>query len=278
VAVWVTWRVFVTTVRGQTLDDLALAGAPGPDNGALWSLLFPMLDAVSVSLVVVAFIVVVIAAIRRRWTLIIQLLLLIGGANLMTQIVKDHILVRPTITPGWTGSNSLPSGHTTVAASLAAALLIVVPRRWRPTVALLGIAWTVLIGTSTLVGRWHRPSDVVAAVFVALAWGALVCALTGRGSLDVPASPGQSMTSSGSNVIGGLLMGMALVLGGLAGAAMLDLEARNPVSPFSPTATACAGGIIGFTAVTMAAFGLLLFIRQATARPAQLQENLMRCE
>ena len=37
--------------------------------------------------------------------------------------------------------------------------------------------YTTATGISTLIGQWHRPSDVVAAVLVVLAWTAIACAL-----------------------------------------------------------------------------------------------------
>ena len=76
-----------------------------------------------------------------------------------------------------TTATPCPSGHTTAAASVSAALLLVVPPRARPWAAVLGAGYTTATGISTLIGQWHRPSDVVAAVLVVLAWTAIACAL-----------------------------------------------------------------------------------------------------
>src|SRR6476660_9933969 len=62
--------------------------------------------------------------------------------------------------------NSLPSGHTTLAASAAAAVFLMVSPRWRPLAGFLGGSFAVATGVSTLINQWHRPADVVAAFFV----------------------------------------------------------------------------------------------------------------
>ena len=62
--------------------------------------------------------------------------------------------------------NSLPSGHTTMAASAAAAVFLMVSPRWRPLAGFLGGSFAVATGVSTLINQWHRPADVVAAFLV----------------------------------------------------------------------------------------------------------------
>ena len=80
------------------------------------------------------------------------------------------------------------------------------PRRWRPVVAVAGAAYTGATGVSTLVGQWHRPSDVVAAILVVLAWSAGVCALSSPSSLDAPQDGPQRGTSGAAAL---LLLGAA---------------------------------------------------------------------
>ena len=102
----------------------------------------------------------------------------VAGANLTTQILKYQFLWRPdfNITERWDNANTLPSGHTTMAASAAVALILLSGRRWRPLSAWAGGLFTVAMGYSTLVCQWHRPSDVLAGIFVPVAWGALAVA------------------------------------------------------------------------------------------------------
>ncbi|WP_426310812.1 phosphatase PAP2 family protein [Cellulosimicrobium sp. E-16] len=258
---WLVWRFFVDTFAGQMLERAAFDGAV-TGQGELWAVAEPVLDTVSVAFVVGGLGAAMgIALLRRRWGLAVQVAFLVVGANVTTQLVKHSLLGREELIGGWHWENSLPSGHTTVAGSVAAALLLVVPRAARPLVAVLGGAYTAATGVSTLVGQWHRPSDVVAAVLVVLAWAALVCAFTPRSALD----PGAG-ASPGSTV-----MAVLLLLGAGAAGAAAALALRATPATWDTTAaqevTAYAGGVAGVLAVTAAAFAVLLLVRQSTARP-----------
>ncbi|WP_402462633.1 phosphatase PAP2 family protein [Isoptericola aurantiacus] len=273
--VWATYRFFVTTVVGQRLDELAFTGAEY-GQGRLWQVAEPVLDVVSVAFVVVGLgAAVAVAVVRRRWVLALQVVVLVAGANLTTQLLKHQILDRPDLLEGWNGPNTLPSGHTTVAASVSVALLLATPRAWRPVVALAGAAYTAATGVSTLIGQWHRPSDVVAALLVVLAWGALVCAMTPASSLDV--APRRHRTASGSpqvgafaspgsSVVAGLLLLAAVIAGGVAAAAGVRLVGSGSVG-IAPDVGAYAAGALAVLAATAVTFALLLLLRQATARP-----------
>jgi membrane-associated phospholipid phosphatase len=275
VAGWLTYRVFVTTTRGQRVDELAFEGAEH-GQGSLWLVAEPVLDVVSVSFVVLGVgAAMAVALVRRRGVLAAQVAVLVGGANLTTQALKHQILTRPDLLDGWNGPNTLPSGHTTVAASVSVALLLATPRAWRPVVALLGGAYTAATGVSVLIGQWHRPSDVVAALLVVLAWGALVCALTPSSSLDLPArrfrtpSGGvepKAFATPGSSVVAGLLLLGAAGAGGLSAMAVLRLAGPSSAGVPSDVAAYAAGSlaVLGTTAMV---FALLLLLRQATARP-----------
>src|SRR5699024_4867265 len=59
-------------------------------------------------------------------------------------------------------------------ASVVLAALLVAGTPMRGFLAVLGGFAITLTGASTLVTGWHRPSDVLAGVAVALAWGAAV--------------------------------------------------------------------------------------------------------
>ncbi|MBD8078904.1 phosphatase PAP2 family protein [Cellulosimicrobium arenosum] len=258
---WMVWRYFVDTYAGQMVDRAAFDGAAN-GQGTLWGVARPVLEIVSVAFVVAGLGTAVgIALVRRRWGLAVQVVVLVAGANITTQLVKHTLLGRENLIGGWTAENSLPSGHTTVAASVAVAVLLVVPRAARPVVALLGCAYTVLTGVSTLVGQWHRPSDVVAAVLVVLAWGGLVLVFTPRSALDPV-----GRTSSGAAVVASLL-GLGATLAGVV--ALLALRATPATwdTTAAQEVTAYAGGVAGVVAVSAGVFALLLLLRQATARP-----------
>ncbi|PUB24063.1 PAP2 superfamily protein [Promicromonospora sp. AC04] len=262
--VWATWDTFVASERGQRADQLALEGA-ARGQGVLWDLAEPVLGVVSNTFVGLGLAAAVILALARgRWWLAGQVVILVAGSNLTTQVLKHVVLDRPPLLDiARADINTLPSGHTTVAASIAAGLLIAVPRRWRPVVAVAGAVYTGATGVSTLVGQWHRPSDVVAAILVVLAWSAGVCMLSSSSSLDEP----RGGVEPGSSGAAGLLLLGAVVTGALALGALGSVRGYGWALPLGGDLTAYMGGMLGVAAVTLGSFALMLLVRQSTARP-----------
>ena len=150
---------------------------------------------------------VALALVRRRFDLALGAVVVIGGSNVTTQILKYHVITRPDLSQA---PNSLPSGHTTVALSIALAAVIVAPSAWRSIVAIGVSATATLVGVATVLGRWHRPSDVVAATFVCLLWaalGLLTAALVGhRLSGNAPHVSVHLGALIGASAVGGLLV------------------------------------------------------------------------
>ena len=286
IGVWLTWRVFVGSAAGQRVDEAVLSGA-SYGRTRLWQVAEPVLEVVSVPYVaVVLLLAVVIAVVRRRWALAVQVALLMGGANLTTQVLKYLVLDRPELGVGYTGANTLPSGHTTAAASVSAALVFVVPPRGRPWAAVLGAVYTTATGVSTLIGRWHRPSDVVAAVLVVLAWSGLACALAAltrpRVAGDVGtataelARPGRLQLARPDRLrrapTTGLGTGLLLLagLGATAPAAYAlrdSWTAAGALDSRSELLVAYAGGAFGVAAACCLAFAVLLVVRQRAGQP-----------
>ena len=164
-----TAYVALRTSRGLRLDGEAMDAVSSPElalhrflEGLSW------VSAGSVGLSLLA--CVALALVRRRFYLALGAVILIGGANITTQILKYDVFTRPDLS---TGPNSLPSGHTTVALSIALAAVIVAPSALRSTVAIGASATAALVGVATVLGRWHRPSDVIAATFVCVVWAAV---------------------------------------------------------------------------------------------------------
>ncbi len=167
------YLVFVRTRDGQRLDQAALARVNGGDG-----LSEPIATALSDLTIGVAVVVligcVVLALVRGRVGDAVAAVVLVAGANITTQVAKEWLLDRPSV--GFGDLNSLPSGHSTLACSLLLAVLLVAPRVSRGVVVLVASAATCVVGLSTVVAGWHRPSDVVAAFAVCLAWAGLVSA------------------------------------------------------------------------------------------------------
>lgn len=266
--VWATWRVFVGTYEGQLLDQAAFEGAEFGRN-ELWRVAEPVLDVISVPFIAgVLAIAVVVALVRRRWLLAAQVALLIAGANASGQLLKYGIFERPDLEVGDRLANTLPSGHTIAATSCAVALVLVVPRTARAAVAVVGGLYAAGTGVSTLIGAWHRPGDVVAAVLLVLAWTCLVRALGPSGSRGTRTDHRRESTAAS------LLLAGAVVAGGVALLALTrTLEALRQVEgQYHSTGlevreeliTAYAGGALGIVAVCAAAFGVVLMVLRVT--------------
>lgn len=180
-------RVFVDSVRGQWLDAAALAGHTIGER-QVEGLVDTVLEAVTVLSVLAAIVAIgFIALIRGRVLLAVAATLLIVGANVTTQLLK-FLIERPELGIDLAragAGNSLPSGHTTVAASVAVALVLVLPPAVRGVAAVLGAGYAAFTGAATVSAAWHRPSDAVAALLVVGAWAALAGALLAIGQRNV---------------------------------------------------------------------------------------------
>ncbi|MEV4642733.1 phosphatase PAP2 family protein [Actinoplanes sp. NPDC049548] len=164
----------VRTSPGQKVDTLAMRGADVQHPRVVEVLDRALNGTTLVSLVAVCLAAAAIGIIRRRADLAIGAAILVLGANATTQLLKSR-LPRPDL-DGFPAPNSFPSGHTTAAASVAFALILVLPFAVRGTVALAGAAYVTIIAIATVWAEWHRPSDTVAALLVVLAWAALASA------------------------------------------------------------------------------------------------------
>ncbi|WP_175477195.1 phosphatase PAP2 family protein [Ruania alba] len=264
VAVVVLWWVFVTTRSGQLLDDVAALGAAfGRDT--LEPLLTPVLTIVSIPFVAAALIAAVaLAVLQRRQSIAVGAVVLLGGANLTTQLLKA-VLPRPDLDVTYALGNSLPSGHTTVAASVAATALLIAPHRLRGVVAVAGAVYASLTGLGTLVGGWHRPSDVVAAYLVVAAWYFLVEASRQfRSATPLPRGYRTAPPVNAAAVLGGLGLLSGVVAVAIGAWVLAELPAPGTVimDPGSAgTTLAYAGGSLAVAATACLTMGSMLVMR-----------------
>ncbi|MFI6068994.1 phosphatase PAP2 family protein [Micromonospora sp. NPDC051227] len=251
------WRVAVHLEIGQWVDTVALTGNRiGQDT--IDGPVDRILNAMSVvSLLAATAMIGFIALIRGRIALAITATLLIAGANVTTQLLK-YGLSRPDygVDPERAAvGNSLPSGHATVAASVAVALMLVLPRKVRAVGAFIGAGYAAVAGVATLSAGWHRPSDAVAAYLVVGVWAALAGLLllvTQREQAEI--APGDAHRVAALVLgLGGVL---ALVVCGISLSWLLDLRGTGPEElarrPLFVGYAGSAAGIAGTMAVVMA--------------------------
>ncbi|MDR6972099.1 phosphatase PAP2 family protein [Leifsonia shinshuensis] len=167
------YLVFVRSYIGQVIDERAFAGADVWKGGVI-EFAHTFLNALPVASVVIgAIVAVVIVLVRRNWLVFAVAVGAAVGANVSTQVLKYTILSRPEKGVDAGLANSLPSGHTAVAASAALVVFLLASPRFRPLAAVVGSIFAIAAGASTLVEQWHRPSDVVAGMLVVAFWGCI---------------------------------------------------------------------------------------------------------
>lgn len=262
--------VGVRTMTGQLVDEAALRGATF-GQGTLWRLVAPALAMISQGFVVIGGVMIAgIALVRRRLMLLVEMAIVVGGANLSTQLLKSHVLSRPDLGIGTIHANTLPSGHVTIAASLSAALIMVVARRWRPAAMLAGAAYTAVISVSVLVGQWHRASDVVAAIALVTMWSCAVSAMTGRETLAAdrhPGTPGGAIGGrpSASTVLTGRILAAGGAVAAIASVVIAAMTARSfaqgPLEP-SDRVLAYVGAVLAVLAASTLGTAMTAWVRE----------------
>lgn len=164
---------FVTTRAGQLIDQRAFNGATFGQRSVA-PVTLGLLDALPIAGVAIALIAATMVAIIRRnvWVLVVAVS---AGvlANVLTQVVKHILFARPNLGVSGYAYNSLPSGHTALAAASVMVIFLVSSQRSRPVVAASGAFFIAAVGVATLANQWHRPSDVIAALLIVAFFGCL---------------------------------------------------------------------------------------------------------
>lgn len=171
------YLIFVCTRAGQATDTLAMF-ALSELNGAFapWDqvLLREWYLFILVPLIAAA---VIVALVRRRFALGARMLVMVVAATVTTQVLKHYLLSRPALGITYYMTNSFPSGHTTTAGAAAVALVMVAADRWREVATYLSALVLWLVALAVIVARWHRPSDVFAAICVVAVFSLLLSPL-----------------------------------------------------------------------------------------------------
>jgi membrane-associated phospholipid phosphatase len=254
------WRFAVNSEHGQMLDTIALAGNTiGQDR--IDGLVNQVLNAMSVvSLLLATAVVGFIALVRRGLRLAFVATLLVVGANLTTQVLK-YVIIRPDfgIDPERAAAgNSLPSGHTAVAASVAVALVLALPSKVRALWAVLGAGYTAVAGVATMSAGWHRPSDAVASLLVVGAWAGVAGLLLIVGQRrDRSIQPGDPHRFTTATLAVG---GIALLAAAWVAVDWTNSVLRTPVDDLSRERLfiAYAGSAAGIAGVTCLLFATVL--------------------
>ncbi len=255
----------VRTTWGQRLDATAMQGRTALRPRAVEAA-SQLLDTISVaSLVLIGGLIVLVALARRRPVLSLAAGAVIGGSVITTELLKKVILTRPDlgiIDPIGLKA-SFPSGHTTVAFSLAIAATLVAPSRHRGLVAVIGALYATGIGIGVVATANHRPSDPIGAVMVVTAWAASMAALLQSVSVDTPRDMGNRRVSPALAIGAAGLISFAFV--GLAATVAAIKADRLGTIGFTGAFLGACAAITG--AVMIAAAALLWCLHGVTLDP-----------
>lgn len=163
---------------GQVVDDALLLEDRAEPDGLARDLTRGLHWINVVTWVVFAAAIAMVGAVRRR----LQAGLLAAGAFLST-VVSAEVLKLVVPRPQWDVDDALdlsakamdtwPSGHTASVAALTLALIALASRGTRTAVILVGTAVTISVGCGVVLAGWHRPSDALGGVALALVVGLL---------------------------------------------------------------------------------------------------------
>ena len=260
------WWLGVRTMDGQSYEDIVWTGF----DAALPGWLKPVVHVFTLSAVVIATSVIlgvaacIVLIVRKRWLLIAQLAVFGGLCFAAAELLKP-LLPRPyLINLNSNTNNSAPSGHVILAAAASVILLCAVPRALRALMAVIGWAYTVLVGLSVIAGQWHRPTDVIMALLIVGGLALLMLAVTFANGMD---EPGTRASSASVQIVGSVMLTFG-VLGTLYGAYIIwQIQPGLAMSAEWTNSGAHLSTVILTAAVSALVFGLTLTMRQLTASP-----------
>ena len=259
------WWLGVCTEDGQAYDDMVWSHLAErlPD----W--LNPVVGVFTVSLVVqvisavLAVGAVIVAIVRKRWWLLGQsavfAVLCFASSLLKEQLPRPFIIHVEA-----PEANSAPSGHTILAAAAGIALLCVVPRAWRALTGVIGAVFALLVGASVVVGKWHRPTDVVMALCIAGAMAMLTLAFTRTSGMD---EPGKRASSPTVQIVGTVMITGGVLLLAYTAYVIWQIVPGLELSAEWCIEGACVSAMTGVSGMALLVFGMTLAMRQITASP-----------
>ena len=249
------WWLGVRTMDGQSYEDIVWSKF----DAALPGWLAPVVHVFAISAVVITVSVIMgaiafaVLIVRKRWLSIAQLAVFGGlcfaAAELLKPLLPRPYLINLESNP----NNSAPSGHVILAAAASVMLLCAVPRVLRALLAVIGWAYTVLVGLS-----------VIMALLIVGGLALLALATTFASGMD---EPGTRVSSASVQIVGSVMLTIG-VLGVLYGAYIIwQIQPGLAMSAEWTNAGAYVSTALLTAAVSALVLGITLAMRQLTASP-----------
>lgn len=109
---------------------------------------------------------------------------LVVAISMTAAIVVKDAVPRPVLTDVVILNNSFPSGTVTAVAGAVAALVLATPRDMRVLTTAPGVVAVAATSYMVVALRWHRPSDVIGALFLVGGVTLVVTAFTVRAPVN----------------------------------------------------------------------------------------------
>ena len=260
-----TWLAGVCTYRGQKFDDWVWHRFPETYiHASLLNRIFANSHLVVYVCAGIIALAVLIALIRKRWFLLIQIAVFGGLVYALSRGLKI-ILPRPVIDASISNpANSAPSGHTALAAAAAVIFVISVPRVLRALSSLLATVFVLLVGFSVIADKWHRPTDVIMAVFLVTGLALLTLAFTRGTGMDMP---GRRTASASIQICATVMVTAGAMMLAYAAYMVWQLWDYILFQPVGFTVQINITAIFAICGCALISFGVLSALRQATASP-----------
>ncbi|MEV1330458.1 phosphatase PAP2 family protein [Micromonospora costi] len=258
-ALALTGGVFLWTRAGQGIDALLL---PRTERGGGYEqrtvLLGPARTVLAVFgsplvLVVLLGTVLLVGVLGRRSAAGVTGVALVIGTAAVAGAAKAVLPRAEFPIEGSTAHNSFPSGHVSVAAALLLAFMLVLPRSARWWLALPGAAGVSVVAAATMIAGWHRFSDVLGGVLLAVTLCCLAAAALARRDRPGGGADGRQPSRPASHG----------PVGAAAGAVGL-VWALLVVVPSAPLERGPVAAIVTATGLTVLAVAAVVFLLDST--------------
>ena len=192
------YLLFVNTRWGQMVDNAAYSGR-NIIRPALIEYDHALLNAVSVSTLVVAMILILVVGALRH-CLTAAAIIAVGFACAVAggELLKP----RDSRLPLDLQRHTYPSGHTTIGTSLAIALVLVSSTRWRLWMAMVAGLLSASFATGVLFIGWHRPSDALGGIF----WSGFCMSLAALSAIALRGKPIHGVQSAAAPLLSSILL------------------------------------------------------------------------
>jgi membrane-associated phospholipid phosphatase len=244
------YLVFVSTPWGHQFDDDAFFGRKTLSRKII-RLDSDILDLVNNAALLLAAVVLLVIAVVRRCTFV-GVIAAVGfgcavvGAEVLKNLLPWQALVaEDSLLESGFQANNYPSGHATVATSLALGLLLVSPSRWRPWLAIVGGCFSATFATGVLFVGWHRPSDALGA----LAWSGLCMSVAAASVIRLRGRIRTAFAHPGRAALGSVALGIIV-----AAVTWLNSAAAGPEYPLTHLPFFVLTGLIIAGAFTLIAW------------------------